>query len=55
VDGLTDHLSAINAAADEPALIKAFKEAYAACKGDEAWQNTIIKSKDAMKKKLGAV
>jgi hypothetical protein len=55
VDGLTDHLSAINAAADEPALIKAFKEGYAACKGDEAWQNTIIKAKDAMKKKLGAV
>ena len=55
VDGLTDHISAINAAADEPALIKAFKEGYAACKGDEAWQNTIIKAKDAMKKKLGAV
>jgi hypothetical protein len=55
VDGLTDHLSAINAAADEPQLIKAFKEGYAACKGDEAWQNTIIKAKDAMKKKLGAV
>jgi hypothetical protein len=55
VDGLTDHLSAINAAADEPALIKAFKEGYAACKGDEAKQNTIIKAKDAMKKKLGAV
>ena len=55
VDGLTDHLSAINAAADEPALIKAFKEGYAACKGDEDWQNTIIKAKDAMKKKLGAV
>ena len=53
VDGLTDHLSAINAAADEPQLIKAFKEGYAACKGDEAWQNTIIKAKDAMKKKLG--
>ena len=53
VDGLTDHISAINAAADEPALIKAFKEGYAACKGDEAWQNTIIKAKDAMKKKLG--
>lgn len=55
VDGLTDHLSAINAAADEAQLIKAFKEGYAACKGDEAWQNTIIKAKDAMKKKLGAV
>ena len=55
VDGLTDHLSAINAAADEPQLIKAFKEGYAACKGDEAWQNTIIKAKDAMKKKLGVV
>ena len=53
VDGLTDHLSAINAAADEPQLIKAFKEGYAACKGDEAWQNTIMKAKDAMKKKLG--
>jgi len=55
VDGLTDHLSAINAAADEQQLIKAFKEGYAACKGDEAWQNTIIKAKDVMKKKLGAV
>jgi len=55
VDGLTDHLSAINAAADEPQLIKAFKEGYAACKGDEAKQNLIIKAKDAMKKKLGAV
>jgi hypothetical protein len=55
IDGLTDHLSAINAAADEPQLIKAFKEGYAACKGDEAKQNLIIKAKDVMKKKLGAV
>ena len=55
IDGLIDHLSAINAAADEPQLIKAFKEGYAACKGDEAKQNLIIKAKDVMKKKLGAV
>ena len=52
---LTDHLAAIDSAATEPELIKAFKEAYAACNGDTAWQNMVIRSKDLMKKKLGAM
>ena len=52
---LTDHLVAIDSAASEPELIKAFKEAYAACNGDTAWQNMVIRSKDLMKKKLGAI
>lgn len=49
---ITDYLSAIDASSDVDTLKNAYKEAYAACGGNQALQAKVIAAKNAKKEQL---
>lgn len=46
---MVDHMSAMDAAADEKELKAAYVKAFAACNGDAAWQKKVVSKKDEIK------
>ena len=52
IPDITDHLSAIEACSDVDGLKTAYKEAYAACGGNQVLQAKVIAAKNAKKEQL---
>lgn len=52
VPDITDHLSAMDAASTLDSLKEAYKDAYAACQGNQALQAKVIAAKNARKEKI---